>query len=85
MRVGQAPTLVVGGLVAVGLLVAAVADWEPGAVLIGVALLLAAGLRLALPVRQAGWLVVRSRPFDTCLLAATGATVVALASSIPRG
>ena len=59
-------------------------DWQVGAFAIGLALLLAAGLRLALPVRTAGWLAVRTRGLDAAMLLALGFAVVALANTIPR-
>ena len=43
----------------------------------------AAGLRIALPTRQAGLLVVRGRAFDAAVLLAMGLALVALATSIP--
>ena len=58
--------------------------WQPGVLLIGLALLLAAGLRLSLPVRQAGWLVVRSRSLDAAVLLGLGFSLVVLATTIPR-
>ena len=82
--VPQAPTVAVMAVVAAGLAVTALVDWRPGLVVVGLAMLLAAGLRLSLPDRQAGWLVVRSRPFDAALLLGLGFGLVALASSVPR-
>jgi hypothetical protein len=80
----QLPALSALTLAALGLLLAAVVDWQLGALTIGLALLLAAGLRLALPVRAAGWLAVRTRGLDAALLLGTGFAVVALANTIPR-
>jgi hypothetical protein len=80
----QLPALSALTLAALGLLLAAVVDWQLGALTIGLALLLAAGLRLALPVRTAGWLAVRTRGLDAALLLGTGFAVVALANTIPR-
>lgn len=79
----ELPTLAVLGVVGAGLVVGALADWRIGAVLIGAALLLAAGLRLSLPPRKAGLLVVRTRPFDATVLLALGFAVVALALAVP--
>ena len=82
MRVPELPTLAVVAVVAVGLAVAT-ADWRAGATLVGAGVLLAAGLRLSLPPRAAGWLVVRSRAFDAAVLLVLGFGVIALAGSIP--
>ena len=81
----QLPLLSVLALVAVGLGLAALVDWQPGAFVIGAALLLAAGLRLSLRERQAGLLVVRGRVADASVLLVLGLALVALANAIPRG
>ena len=71
-------------VVAAGLLLAALADWQLGAFVIGGGLLLAAGLRLTLRERQAGHLVVRGRVTDSTILLVLGFALVALANTIPR-
>ena len=90
----ELPTLAVLGLIGAGLLVGAVVGrgdvagapgWKVGGFIVGLALLLAAGLRLALRERQAGFLVVRSRGFDAAVLLVLGFAVVALANTIPSG
>ena len=81
--VRQLPAVVVLGVVACGLLLAALVDWQAGAVVLGLALLLAAGLRLTLPARQAGWLVVRTRGVDAGFLLVTGFALVLLATTVP--
>jgi ABC-type bacteriocin/lantibiotic exporter with double-glycine peptidase domain len=55
-----------------------------GRLVIAVGLLLAAVLRLVLPARRAGLLVVRSRRLDVALLLVLGAALLALASSVPE-
>lgn len=80
----QAPVGAVLAVAAVGLLVVPTADWEPGVVVVGLALLLGAGLRAGLPTRAAGWLVVRSRAFDTAVLLVLGFGLLLLATSIPE-
>lgn len=80
----QLPALSVLALAALGLVLAAVVDWQVGAFALGLSLLLAAGLRLALPVRTAGWLAVRTRGLDATLLLGLGFAVVVLANTIPR-
>lgn len=81
---GQLPALAVLTLAGSGLLVAALFDWQIGAFALGVSLLLGAGLRIALPVRTAGWLAVRTRGLDAALLLGLGFAVVVLANTIPR-
>lgn len=81
----ELPTVAVLTLVAAGLAFAALAHWHVGTFLIGLALLLAAGLRLTLRERQAGFLVVRSRGFDAAVLLVLGFALVALANTIPGG
>jgi len=81
---GQLPALAVLALALLGLLLAAFVDWQVGAFALGLSLLLAAGLRLALPVRTAGWLAVRTRGLDAALLLGLGFAVVVLANTIPR-
>lgn len=82
--VGQLPALSVLAAAALGLLLAAAVDWQVGAFVIGLALLAAAGLRIALPVRSAGWLAVRTKGIDAALLLALGFAIVLLANTIPR-
>jgi hypothetical protein len=66
-------------------LVAALDRWRLGSGVIGLAFCLAAALRLTLPARQAGLLVVRSRAVDGAVLLALGFGLVALANTIPTG
>ena len=80
----QAPALVVLAVAGVGLAVAATLTWDLGTTIVGLAALLAAGLRLALPVRSAGWLVVRSRGFDATVLLALGFGLLVLTASVPE-
>jgi hypothetical protein len=84
--VKQLPTLAVLAVVAGGLaVIALVTDkWRLGAIVVGLGLLLAAGLRLTLRERQAGFLVVRSRGFDAAVLLSLGFALVALANTIPE-
>ncbi len=66
-----------------GLAVTIAIQPRPGLVVVGLALLLAAGLRLALPPRRAGWLVVRTRSLDAAFLITVGVSVVLLGNTIP--
>lgn len=70
-------------VVTAGLLLGVADRWRSGATLVGAGALLGAVLRLVLPARRAGLLVVRSRRLDVAVLAALGAGLVALASSVP--
>ena len=80
----QLPALAVLAVAALGLLLVAVLDWQVGAFVFGLALLVGAGLRLALPPRAAGWLAVRTRGIDAAVLLGLGFAVVLLANTIPR-
>ena len=79
----QLPLLVVLVVVGVGLMVVTVGHWRQGLVVIGLALVGAAVLRLLLPVRRVGFLAVRSRPTDVLLLALAGLALAVTALTIP--
>ena len=83
MTLRQLPTVVVLAVAGLGLVLAALVDWESGAVVLGLSLLLAAGLRLTLPARQVGLLAVRTRSLDAAVLLVLGFALVLLAGSIP--
>jgi hypothetical protein len=79
----QLPLLAVLVVVAVGLLVVTFDHWRTGIVVVGLALIGGAVLRLLLPVRRAGFLAVRSRPVDVALLAGTGVALIVIVLTIP--
>jgi hypothetical protein len=79
----QLPLLAVLVVVGIGLVVVAFDHWRKGVVIMGVALIGAALLRLLLPVRRVGFLAVRSRPVDVVLLAVTGLAVTVIVLTIP--
>jgi hypothetical protein len=79
----QLPSVLVMAVVATGLALAAGVGWQLGTRVLGLAFLLAAGLRLSLPARTAGWLVVRTRGLDAAVLLALGFAMAALAETIP--
>jgi hypothetical protein len=81
----QLPLLAVLVAVGLGLFVVAVNRWRLGLVIVGLALIGAAVLRLLLPVRRAGFLAVRSRPVDVVLLAGTGLALAVIALMLPPG
>jgi hypothetical protein len=79
----QLPLAAVLAVVGAGLALGAAGYWRSGAVVVGLGVLLAGVLRLGLPARRAGLLVVRSRRLDVTMLLALGAAVLVLASSVP--
>ena len=81
--VRQLPLLAVLVGVAIGLLVVTVDRWRLGLVIVGLALVGGAVLRLLLPVRRVGFLAVRSRPVDVVLMAGAGAALTVIALTIP--
>ena len=81
----QLPLLAVLLTVGLGLLLVTFEHWRRGLVIIGLALVGGAVLRLSLPVRRAGFLAVRSRPVDVVLLACTGLALTVIALTIPSG
>ena len=83
-RVKETPLVAVLALAALGLLVIYLDHFRAGSLLIALALLVAAGLRLTLPARRAGLLVVRSRPLDVFILSVLGLAVAALAIAVPE-
>lgn len=83
-RVRQLPAVLVLAVAAFGLLLVPTLDWQIGAVVVGTALVLGGALRLSLPARTAGWLVVRTRGLDAAFLLSVGFALVVLANSIPE-
>ena len=79
----QLPLFAVLVAVAVGLGMVALEHWRRGLLVVGLALVGAAVLRLVLPVRRVGFLAVRSRPVDVVLLAGTGVLLSALTLAVP--
>ena len=81
--VRQLPLLAVLVVVAVGLVFVTFGHWRRGIVIVGLALIGAALLRLLLPVRRVGFLAVRSRTVDVALLAGTGLLLTIVVLTIP--
>lgn len=79
----EAPTVLVLLLAAAGLLAVWMHYWRKGLYLVGLALLVGALLRLLLPTRRAGLLVVRGRRTDIAVLTALGTAVLVLARVVP--
>jgi uncharacterized membrane protein len=78
----QWPILTVAAVFSVALALVAAGFWRRGALLIGIGVGVAAGLRLLLPDEQAGLLVVRSKPLDFATMAVVSAAVVYIAFTI---
>jgi membrane protease YdiL (CAAX protease family) len=74
----QAPFLVVVGIVAAVFvyLTFAPGHWRRGTIVIALALLLGATMRIVLPERQAGFLRVRGRYLDTFCYAGLGVLIL---------
>jgi hypothetical protein len=76
--VRQAPLLAALLAVGAGLLSVTFGHWRRGLVVIGIALVATAVLRLVLPLRRVGLLAVRSRWTDVLMLAGTGLAITVL-------
>lgn len=69
-------------IAAVGFLLVSMQHWRRGSVLLAVALLVAAVLRVVIPQERAGLLVIRSRAVDFLLYSGFGAMILAVALTI---
>ena len=74
----QLPLLAAILVVGAGLLLVTFGYWRRGLVVIGLALVGAAVLRLLLPLRRVGLLAVRSRTVDVLLMGGTGVALTIL-------
>jgi hypothetical protein len=82
--VKELPLTAAVAVAALGLVLVAGFDrWRVGSGVIGLAFCLAAALRLTLPARQAGLLVVRSKGLDAAILLTLGFALVVLANTMP--
>jgi hypothetical protein len=79
----QLPLLAVLAVVGFGLLEVTIGHWRRGIVIVGLALIGGALLRLLLPVRRVGFLAVRSRPVDVVLMAGAGLALTVIVLTIP--
>lgn len=66
-----------------GLVTVKLHHFRAGCYLVALAMLGAAALRLVLPARRAGLLVVRGRPLDVAVLLTLGVAVLLLAKVVP--
>ena len=78
----QWPILGVAVIFVVAFILVAAGFWRRGALLIGIAVGVAAGLRLLLTEERAGLLVVRSRGVDFATMTTVCVAVVYIASTI---
>lgn len=78
------PFALVIGVVAVGFVRIAMYHWREGAVLVAVAMLLAAALRVLLSDERAGLLVIRGRSVDALCYAGIGVLLAVVALTISR-
>jgi DUF3017 family protein len=81
----QVPLILVLAVVIVGLIRIIQYHWREGAVLLGVALLLAALLRAVLPATRVGMVAIRGRGMDVLLYGGLGFAVLAVALTIQGG
>ena len=79
---GQWPILVVGLIFAVAFVLVMTGYWRRGALVIGIAVGVAAALRLALSDDRAGLLVVRTRTIDFATTASVSAAMLYIAWTI---
>ncbi|MGN6522631.1 MAG: DUF3017 domain-containing protein [Actinomycetes bacterium] len=75
--------LLVLGVAALGSAVVVLVGFRPGCIVVGAAVLVAGLLRVALPERQTGMLVIRSKPLDLLTMGALGAALVVAAVVVP--
>ena len=79
------PAALVAVIALVGLGLVLTQHWRRGAVLLGVALLVAAALRFAVPAERAGLLAIRGKVVDVLCYSGFGVAMVLLAVTITRG
>ena len=79
------PAVLVAVIALVGLGLVLTQHWRRGAVLLGVALLVAAALRFAVPAERVGLLAIRGKVVDVLCYSGFGVAMVLLAATITRG
>ncbi len=79
------PVALVAAIALVGMGLVLTQHWRRGAVLLGVALLVAAALRLAVPAERVGLLAIRGKAVDVLCYSGFGTAMVLLAATITRG
>jgi uncharacterized membrane protein YvlD (DUF360 family) len=78
----HAPLTFVLLIAAAGMVRTLTQHWREGAVLLGVALIVAAVLRVFLPPERVGLLAIRSRPVDVLCYGGLGVVISVLAMTI---
>ena len=78
----QWPILTVAGIFLAALILVAAGFWRRGAFLIGVAVGVAAALRLVLPEERAGLLVVRTKSLDFATMTTISLVMIYVAYTI---
>ena len=79
------PVLVVLAIAVLGLQRVVTEHWREGSAAFGAAMLVAAGLRVALPPDRVGLLAIRGRSADALVYGGLGLAVLLLALTITRG
>jgi hypothetical protein len=79
------PAVLVAVIVLVGLGLVLTQHWRRGAVLLGVALLVAAALRVVVPAERLVLLAIRGKAVDVLCYSGFGVAMVLLAATITRG
>jgi Protein of unknown function (DUF3017) len=79
------PAALVAAVALVGMALVLTQHWRRGAVLLGAALLVAAVLRMLIPLDRVGLLAIRSRAVDVLCYSGFGVVMVVLAVTITRG
>ena len=79
------PAALVAVIALVGMGLVLTQHWRRGAVLLGVALLVAAVLRMTVPAERVGLLAIRGKAVDVLCYSGFGVAMVLLAATITRG
>jgi hypothetical protein len=79
------PAALVAVITLVGMGLVLTQHWRRGAVLLGVALLVAAVLRMTVPAERVGLLAIRGKAVDVLCYSGFGVAMVLLAATITRG
>ena len=79
----QLPFVAVWLVVLAGMTLIATEYWRRGLTIVAFAAVLAGFLRLVLPARRAGWLVVRTRTIDVLCFGSVGVALAAAAIAVP--
>ena len=77
------PLVAVVGVLLGGVVVALLGHWRAAAMIVAGSLLLGAALRLVLPRRMAGLLVIRRRWIDVTVMAVLAVATAVVASVVP--